>query len=108
MSAPRWPDHRGVWLEAVAAVDYLTDTLTAAITAGEPWLRAALCVVADGHTTSLDIGAVSSLEALATARDHSNIPPAAPLDACAWLPHDHLYVIGDDATPTSVTDGISL
>ena len=26
MSAPRWPEQRGVWLEAVAAVDYLTDT----------------------------------------------------------------------------------
>jgi hypothetical protein len=86
----------------------LTDTLAAAIAAGEPWLRAALCVVADGHATTLDTRAISSLEALATSHDQNNIPPTAPLDACARLPNDHVHAISDDAAATSMTEGLSL
>ena len=58
----------------------LTDTLAAAIQRGDPWLRVALSVVADGDTTHLDADAIDWLERLAVAREEQGIAPAAPLD----------------------------
>jgi conjugative relaxase-like TrwC/TraI family protein len=57
----------------------LTDALTRAITAGEPWLRVALCAIATGDTIDLDDGAVAWLSALAEDRASRGIAPRASL-----------------------------
>jgi hypothetical protein len=99
----RWFAARDVGLDRVLLagtndiVDRLNqaviDRLAAAIAAGEPWLRAALCVVADGHTTSLGATTIESLETLAATRDHNHIPPTAPLDACAPLLREQVLTL---------------
>jgi hypothetical protein len=87
--------------------EQLDDALASAITAGEPWLRAALCVVADGHTTSLDGNMIGSLERLATSRAYMGIPGTASFADCAWTFDDHVEVI-NDTEATMVTEGVSL
>jgi conjugative relaxase-like TrwC/TraI family protein len=64
----------------------LTDALSRAITNNEPWLRVALCVIADGDTTELDEGAVAWLSELAEDRATPGIEPRAPL-RYAWFNH---------------------
>jgi hypothetical protein len=59
----------------------IADTLADAINRGEPWLRAALCLVADGHTRSLEANAIGSLEALATARAERCAPLSWPFQS---------------------------
>jgi hypothetical protein len=49
----------------------LTDALSRAIVNGEPWLRVALCAIADGDTITLDEGATAWLESRAAA--HADI-----------------------------------
>jgi conjugative relaxase-like TrwC/TraI family protein len=85
----------------------LTDTLAGAIDRGEPWLRAALCAVADGDTTSLDSDAVSWLEVLAETRDRNNIAVTAPLGEISHISEDDVLAISDPSE-TSITEGISL
>jgi hypothetical protein len=58
----------------------LTDTLATVIQAGEPWLRAALCAVADGHTALLDADSIEWLERVADERAVHRISPEAPLE----------------------------
>jgi hypothetical protein len=57
----------------------LTDALSRAITNGEPWLRVALCSIADGDITELDDSAVAWLSALAQHRAIRGLAPDAPL-----------------------------
>jgi conjugative relaxase-like TrwC/TraI family protein len=86
----------------------LTDTLAGAINASEPWLRAALGVVADGHTTSLDAASIGCLETLATARAREGIPATAPLGECVRAPDELVHTGTDDASTTPVSDCIGL
>jgi conjugative relaxase-like TrwC/TraI family protein len=62
----------------------LTATLTDAIQQGDPWLRAALCTIADHTTTLLNPAAIEWLEHVAADRAARDVPPSAPLDWPWW------------------------
>jgi hypothetical protein len=84
----------------------LTDTLATAIDAGEPWLRIALCVVADGKTTSLDDETIEWFDELAAARAERGVPAAL---ATATWPDATVDIMWDvEGRHASIVDSVDL
>jgi hypothetical protein len=87
----------------------LSDALADAIEHLDPWLRAALALVADGNTTRLDDEAIQHLERHAALRAEQGIAPTAPLDRSWWPPGiDLADEYGVEHTSVSVGDGVDL
>jgi hypothetical protein len=63
----------------------LTPPLAAAIEREDPWLRVALCRLADADTTELDADALDWLQQVALAREEGGIQHEAGLEA-SWSP----------------------
>ena len=64
------------------------NTLDHAIRQNEPWLRAALNLIADGDKTQLDHDAVAWLAGLAAVRADNGTPATAPLELLQWPPSE--------------------
>jgi conjugative relaxase-like TrwC/TraI family protein len=87
----------------------LVSTLAAAIEGEDPWLRAALCAVADGDTTVLARESIDWLERVAAARAEHGVPASAALDWTTWSPRATADVMGDiDEAASSIVDSIDL
>jgi hypothetical protein len=84
----------------------LTDSLTAAIHAGRPWLRAALCAIADRNSTALDDHATAWLEDQAASRVSHILPTAVPVGDTS--PNQLVPLADADVGVVTTTDGASL
>jgi hypothetical protein len=92
--------------------DLLTQPLTAALThaieCDEPWLRLALCRLADGNTTQLNDAAIAWLEQVVIARTHGLAHEAVPLNQLAWSSTESAAWLAPDLELVSIDDSLDL
>ena len=107
LTTATWGPDPGLLADLVSGA--VSDALADAIECLDPWLRAALALVADGNTTRLDDEAIQYLDRHAAFRAEQGIAPSAPLDGSWWSPGiDLADGYGVEHTSVSVGDGVDL